>query len=114
MKLDKIDSGDDFYIQDIWTILKRHKLVIMITTMLSLSIALFIVHNQKPFYSAYSIVKVEQDGDSITTNLILDPNLKLKTNIDEDISFLKTFYINNKALNLNRKRSRCYMLCVIG
>ncbi len=104
MKLDKIDSGDEFYIKEIFTILKKHKLVIIITTIISISIALFIVHNQKPFYSAYSIVKVEQDGDNISTNLILDPNIKLKTNIDEDISFLKTFYINNKALNLNKKK----------
>ncbi len=103
MKLDKIDNGDEFHIKEIFSIIKKHKWKIIITTIVSISIALFIVHNQKPFYSAYSIVKVEQDGDNISTNLILDPNLKLKTNIDEDISFLKTFYINNKALNLTKK-----------
>ncbi len=104
MKLDKIDNGDEFHIKEIWTIVKKHKLVIIVMIMLSVSAALWIVYNQKPFYSAYSIVKVEQDGDNITTNLILDPNLKIKTNIDEDISFLRTFYINNKALNLIKKR----------
>ncbi len=104
MKLDKIDNGDEFHIKEIFFIIKKHKWKVIIITIISISIALIKVHNQKPFYSAYSIVKVEQDGDNMSTNLILDPNLKIKTNIDEDISFLKTFHINNKALNLNKKR----------
>jgi len=34
--------------------------------------------------------------------------LEITTNIDEDIALLKTFYINNKALNINREKFQVF------
>ena len=104
MELNKIEDEDNFSIKEILEILKKYKWIIIIAIIISISFASAIVYYKKPLYSAYSIVKVKQEGDSISKNLILNPKLEITTNIDEDISLLKTFYINNKALNLNREK----------
>jgi len=104
MELNKIESEDDFSIKEIFKILKKYKWIIVFSTIISIFIASFIVFYKKPHYSAYSIVKVKEKGDDMSKNLILNPKLEITTNIDEDISLLKTFYMNNKALNLNKEK----------
>jgi len=109
MESNKIDSEDDFSLKENIKILIKYKWVIIITTIISFSIAYTTVKNKKTFYSASSIIKVKEKGDNIISkNLILNPKLEITTNIDEDIALLKTFYINNKALNMNREKFQVF------
>jgi capsular exopolysaccharide synthesis family protein len=89
---------DDFNIKDTFKILIDYKIVIFITIILSTSFAITIVYFDKPIYSAFSVVKVKTDSQ----NFILGDKLAMVPNIKEDIAILNTFYMNNKALNLNR------------
>jgi capsular exopolysaccharide synthesis family protein len=97
----KEEIEDDFNIRDILSIMCEYKLLIFITVMISLSFASTIVYFDKPIYSAFSIVKVKTNSEN-SQNFILSDKLVMVANIKEDIAILSTFYINNKALNLNR------------
>ena len=109
MESNKIDSEDDFSLKENIKILMKYKWIIIFTTIISFFIAYTIVKKQKILYSASAIIKVKEKGDNIISkNLILNPKLEITTNIDEDIALLKTFYINNKALNMNREKFQVF------
>jgi capsular exopolysaccharide synthesis family protein len=101
MPLYQEDIEDDFNIKDTFKILSDYKILIFITVMLSIFFASAIVYFDKPLYSAFSIVKVKTNSEN-NQNFILNDRLTMVANIKEDIAVLSTFYMNNKALNLNR------------
>lgn len=104
MELDNQKIEDDFSPKEMFRILIKYSWVIFITIIVSIFIASIDVYFKKPLYSAYSIVKVKEESESLVKNLALNPKLEIIVNIDEDIALLKTFYMNNNAITLNKDK----------
>ncbi|SFV51530.1 Tyrosine-protein kinase EpsD [hydrothermal vent metagenome] len=83
--------------------IKSYKWSIFMITLLFSILTYIFLSFQHPVYSSYAIVKIKDISESSNKNLILKSNFSFKEiNVKEDITLLKTFYINNKALELNR------------
>ncbi len=91
-------------LRELWIILLNYKWLIFLVTLISLILSIIYLRYQEPIYNAYSILKVNDSGKKRKVeDILLNPQSTLETvNTQEDISLLKTFYINNQALNLNR------------
>ncbi len=98
------EINDEIDLKELWIILVNYKWLIFSITIISLILGMIYLNYQQPIYSAYSILKVNDNGKKRKVeDMLLNPQSTLETvNTQEDISLLKTFYINNQALNLNR------------
>ncbi|NEW61088.1 polysaccharide biosynthesis tyrosine autokinase, partial [Sulfurovum sp. bin170] len=102
MKSYKSDIEDDFNIKEIFKILKEYRWLIFTTVILSVSFASTKVYLSKHLYSAFSVVKVKTKSENSQNLILSDKGTMAVVNIQEDIALLRTFYMNNKALNLKR------------
>ncbi len=100
----KQEINDEIDLKELWITLVNYKWLIALITTLALILGTIYLEYQQPIYSAYSILKVNDNGKKKRVeDMLLNPQSTLETvNTQEDISLLKTFYINNQALNLNR------------
>ncbi len=95
--------NDEIDLKELWITLLNYKWFILFITLVSIILGVIYIQYQEPIYSAYSILKVNDNGKKRVKDTLLNPQSTLETvNTQEDISLLKTFYINNQALNLNR------------
>ena len=100
----KQEINDEIDLKELFVVLLNYKWLILLITLLSALLGHIYIKSQQEIYSAYSILKVNDNGKKkIVKDRLLNPQSTLETvNTQEDISLLKTFYINNQALNLNR------------
>ncbi len=102
----KQEINDEIDLKELWIILLNYRWLIALIIIISFILGMIYLKYQQPIYSAYSILKVNDNGNGKKRKLedmLLNPQSTLETvNTQEDISLLKTFYINNQALNLNK------------
>ncbi len=91
---------DRVNIVETFKIVKYYKWSIINISLLFFILTAIFLNFKQPIYNSYAIVKIKNDSESNNRNLILEAYRGPKEiNIKEDIAFLQTFYINNKALN---------------
>jgi len=85
-------------------IIKKHQYIIYTSVILSIVAGVVYLRFQNPIYRAYSIVKVKGDTKPQNiNNVLLDLYSYDTSSVKEDIALLKTFYMNKKAIDLNKK-----------
>jgi len=100
------DIEDEINLKDLALVFINYRWFILIITIISIIIGVLYLQFQPTIYSANAIIKVK-DSDKNEKKQLLMPQSTLKTvNIEEDITLLKTFYINNQALNFNKNNFR--------
>ncbi len=89
----------DIDIKDIFLIIKNHLLFIVSITAIFIIIAVAYLHFQTPIYRADALIKVKSETKShIKSSMLFTP--PSISNTKENVELLKTFYINQQALNL--------------
>jgi len=87
-------------IVEILTVIKHYRWSILFISMLFFLGTYIALSFKQPIYNAYAIVKIKNPSESNNKSLSLDNYMDFNTiNIKEEIALLKTFYINDKALN---------------
>lgn len=100
------DIKQEINIKDLSLLIINYKWLIIIITIISICIGILYLMFQPTIYSANAIIKVKDSNKNEKVKL-LTPQSTLKTvNIEEDITLLKTFYINNQALNFDKSNFR--------
>jgi len=91
---------EESYIIELFKIVWPYKWFILSMVVLSLLFTNIYLYFTSPIYKSYAIIKVKSDDKEIGTQDLLRDTL-LKTNsagIDQEISILKTYQVNQKAL----------------
>lgn len=91
---------EESYIIELFKIVLPYKWLILSMVVLSVLLANVYLYFTSPIYKSYAIIKVKSDDKEIGTQDLLRDTL-LKTNsagIDQEISILKTYQVNQKAL----------------
>jgi len=89
----------DIDIKEISLIIKNHLLFIVSITAIFIIIAIVYLHFQTPIYRADALIKVKSETKShIKSSMLFTP--PSISNTKENVELLKTFYINQQALNL--------------
>jgi len=100
------DIKQEINLKDLALLVINYKWFILIITIISIIIGALYLQFQPTIYSANAIIKVKDSNKNEKKQLLI-PQSTLKTvNIEEDITLLKTFYINNQALNFNKNNFR--------
>jgi capsular exopolysaccharide synthesis family protein len=89
-------------ISKVFKIISIYKWLIIFITLSSILIATIFLYFQPSIYDAYTIIKVKDNRGLSSKQMVFKPAPLLPSDIKEDIALLKTFYMHNQALNLNR------------
>jgi capsular exopolysaccharide synthesis family protein len=89
-------------ITKVFKIIFLYRWLIINTILIMLILAYAFLYTQPSIYKAYSIIKVKDDREFSRKNIMLKPSALLPVDIKKDITLLKTFYMNEQALSLNR------------
>jgi len=97
-------NSDEINIKDIFKIVSNYRWLIFGVTLLFLVFSLIYLYFKTPTYSSYTILKVKtKDKYQNRKDDILEPiSGSTVTSIEENIALIKTFYINEKVLNLSK------------
>jgi len=104
MDRNRVSNGDEIDIKDIFKIIKNYKWLIFGVTLLFITFSFIYLYFKTPTYSSYTIIKIKtKDKNKYSKDDILEPETDSDvTSIEENIALIKTFYINEKVLGLNR------------
>jgi len=94
----------DINVKEMFRTLDNYKWSILTITIFSIVISSIYLYFQPYIYSSYAIVKVKtKDGvKSINSNILNPVSGPVTANVKEDMALIKTFYINDQALKLER------------
>jgi capsular exopolysaccharide synthesis family protein len=98
MQNNHLQNRGEIDIARVFKIISLYKWLIVTITLFFIIIATIFLYFQPSIYNAYTIIKVKENSNK---NMVLKSISLLPSDIKEDITLLKTFYINNQALNLN-------------
>jgi len=101
MNKEEIDN-EEIDITKILKIISFYKWLIITITLFFMIVATVFLYFKSPIYNAYTIIKVKDNRGFSGKNIVLKPAQIQQPDIKEDITLLKTFYMNNKALELNK------------
>lgn len=99
MKNNPIKESQEFTFEDITSILNKYKWSITFITTLTFLMGFAYLYFKTPSYLSYSIIKVKSNEQAGSNDVINNTiATKRSENILEEISLLKTYKINHKAL----------------
>lgn len=99
MKNTPIKESQELTFEDIATILNKYKWSIIFITLLTSLIGSAYLYFQTPVYLSYSVIKVKSNEQANTNDVINNTIATTRSeNVLEEISLLKTYKINRKAL----------------
>ena len=93
---------EDINIKKFFKTISDYRWSIIVITLLSTVLATLYLYTQVSIYSSYSIIKVKDSHDSKSSNPILNLTAFGVSNVKEDITLLKTFYMNRQALDMKK------------
>jgi len=95
-------SSNEIDIKDIFKIVANYKWLIFGVTLLFIIFSLIYLYFKTPTYSSYTILKVKTKNkfDNRKDDILEPVSGSTVTSIEENIALIKTFYINEKVLNL--------------
>lgn len=99
MKNNPIKESQEFTFEDITSILNKYKWSITFITTLTFLMGFAYLYFKTPIYLSYSIIKVKSNEQAGSNDVINNTiATKRSENVLEEISLLKTYKINHKAL----------------
>lgn len=97
------NKQEDIYLQEFFKTIFVYRSSIALTTLFFIIMGGIYFYMQVPIYSAYSILKVKESPDIKSRKSIFNLfTLGVNNNVKEDITLLKTYYMNNKAINISK------------
>jgi capsular exopolysaccharide synthesis family protein len=94
-----IKQSQEFTLEDITNILKKYKWSIIFITLITFLLGSAYLYFKTPMYLSYSIIKVKSNEQANTNDVINNTIASARSeNVLEEISLLKTYKINRKAL----------------
>lgn len=96
----EINNYQEVKLKEIMAVLGRYKWSIILTTILITLLSYGYVYLKEPLYTSYSIIKVKANEKSKSGDFINNTTSTEKSkDVSEEISLLKTFKLNDYALN---------------
>lgn len=100
LKTHKHTEAKELTAHDILNILKQYKWSIIFITLIAAMLSYAYLYFKPSIYESYAIIKVKPHISNKSSDLIEDRTSTItSTDVAEEISLLKTFKINNNALN---------------
>ena len=97
------ENRSEINIKEVFQTIARYRWSILLITLFSALLAVVLLYFQPRIYNSYAIIKVKTNAESKDKDLILKTITGSDAvDIKEDITLLKTFYMNNQALEIGR------------
>ena len=97
------EKRSEINIKEVFQTIARYRWSILLITLFSALLAVVLLYFQPQIYNSYAIIKVKTNSESKDKDLILKTITGSDAvDIKEDITLLKTFYMNNQALERDK------------